>query len=207
MDTLSLDLTDATVAQAVMALQSTLGEHPGVELEILLGHDETIRHNLQRVLERHGRRVEALRNGSRWCLVVEAARRPVLVAAPAPAPAPAPLPPPVAPPVRVQPPVPPLLLLRSAFTPGDPALGRRLLLGVLQATGRDTPWIGLAHEAMELLEDPAAMQVLEGCQRRGVPVRLSRESLMFLGGDPGPFEILEDSLWQRLLGRGEINLV
>jgi len=199
MEILTLELLDTTVGQAVMELQAALAQNPTATLEILLGPDETIRHNILRVLEKHGRRVESRRQGSIWHLEVAGSRStappvPVVAAVPALPPAP-------------RPSVHPVLLLRSAFTPGDPALGRRLLLGVLQSLGGDTPWVGLAHQGIELLEDPAAVKVLRGCQDRGIPVRLSSESLLFLGGDPGPFEVMEDQEWQRLLGRGTINLV
>lgn len=199
METLTLELLDTTVGQAVMELQTALSQNPVAALEILLGPDETIRHNIVRVLEKHGRRVESRRQGSIWHLEVAGSR-----SAPPSAPVVAPIP---ALPAAPRPTIHPVLLLRSAFTPGDPALGRRLLLGVLQTLGGDTPWVGLAHQGIELLEDPTALQVLRGCQDRGIPVRLSSESLLFMGGDPGPFEVMEDQEWQRLLGRGAINLV
>ena len=48
-----------------------------------------------------------------------------------------------------------------------------------------------------------------GCaalRARGVPVLVSRESQLF-PEEPGGFEILEDSRWQRLAGRGEITIL
>lgn len=199
METLTLELLDTTVGQAVMELQAALSQNPMAAIDIVLGPDETIRHNLLRVLERNGRRVESRRRGSIWHLEVSGTKQ-TAPTAPAPKAAPVPMPPP-------KPAAQPILLLRSAFTPGDPALGRRLLLGVLQGLDGEIPWVGLAHQGIDLLEDPAAVQVLRGCQDRGIPVRLSSESLLFLGGDPGPFEVMEDQEWQRLLGRGGINLV
>ena len=197
METLTLELLDVTVSKAVMELQAALSQYPHAPMQIRLGPDEMIRHNLLRILERSGRRVESQRRGSNWHLEVAPARE----TAPLPPPVAIPLPPPPRP-LRQ-----PLLLLRSAFTPGDPALGRRLLLGVLQSLGSETPWIGLAHQGIDLLDDPAALQVLQACQDRGIPVRLSSESLLFLGGDPGPFEVMEDSQWQRLLGQGSLTVV
>jgi hypothetical protein len=68
------------------------------------------------------------------------------------------------------------------------------------------PWLGLALDALELLEDPPAMALLEQLQARGTPVRISRESQLF-SLEPAPFDIMEDSQWQRLAGRGEITLL
>lgn len=195
METLTLELLDTTVGQAMMELQAVLRQNPATALYIVLGPDETIRHNLLRLLEKHGRQVESHRQGSTWHLEVSGTRTAVL---PLPATSPSPCP---------KPSIKPVLVLRSAFTPGEPSLGRRLLLGVLQSLGSGTPWLGLAHQGIELLEDPMAMQVLAGCQDRGIPVRLSSESLLFMGGDPGPFEVMEDQEWQRLLGRGDLTLV
>ena len=203
METLTLELLDVTVSQAVMELQAALSQHPLDPIQILLGPDEMIRHNLLRILERSGRRVESRRHGSLWQLDVASTE--ARIPHPPPVAIPLPVPPPLA--IPVAPAHKPILLLRSAFTPGDPALGRRLLLGVLQTLSGEIPWIGLAHQGIDLLEDPTAVQVLRGCQDRGIPVRLSSESLLFLGGDSGPFEVMEDQEWQRLLGRGGINLV
>jgi hypothetical protein len=101
----------------------------------------------------------------------------------------------------------PLLLLRSAFVPGDRALGRRLLLGILRTVAPPTPWLALAHEALELLEDPQALEVLAGIRASGVPVRISRDSLAYMRLDPGPFEPMEDREWQSLAARGSVTLL
>jgi hypothetical protein len=49
------------------------------------------------------------------------------------------------------------------------------------------------------------MALLQALQARGTPVRISRESQLFPREDG--FEILEDSLWQRLAGRGGLTLL
>jgi hypothetical protein len=100
----------------------------------------------------------------------------------------------------------PLLLTRSHFGQGGQDIGRRLLLGVLRELDPAVPWLGLALDALELLEDPQAMALLEQLQARGTPVRISRESQLF-SLEPAPFDIMEDSQWQRLAGRGEITLL
>ncbi|HWQ08741.1 MAG TPA: hypothetical protein VN436_06535, partial [Holophaga sp.] len=101
----------------------------------------------------------------------------------------------------------PLLLLRSAFTPGDRSLGRRLLIGLLEAVEPPVPWVGLAHEALDLLEDPMALEVLEAVQARGVPVRISRTSLAYERRAHAPFEILEDGEWQKLAALGGATII
>jgi len=112
---------------------------------------------------------------------------------PLPAPAPAAPPPP---PARL-----PILLTRSAL--GQGGAGRRGLLGILRELDPGVPWLCLALDAVELLEDPQAVRLLEDLRKRGIEVRVSRESQLFPTGD-GAFELMEDSQWQRLAGRGEI---
>ena len=68
------------------------------------------------------------------------------------------------------------------------------------------PWVGLALEALDLLEDPEALALLAALRARGIPVLVSRESQLF-PAEPGGFDILEDSRWQRLAGRGEITIL
>jgi len=68
------------------------------------------------------------------------------------------------------------------------------------------PWLGLALDGLELLEDPQARAILEQLQARGTPVRISRESQLF-ALEPAAFEIMEDSRWQRLAGRGELTVL
>jgi len=76
---------------------------------------------------------------------------------------------------------------------------------VLRELDPAVPWVGLALDGLDLLDDPQAMALLQALQARGTPVRISRESQLFPREDG--FEILEDSLWQRLAGRGGLTLL
>jgi hypothetical protein len=80
-------------------------------------------------------------------------------------------------------------------------------LGVLKTLEPPLPWLGLAHDALELLHDPQAIAVLKELKERGVPIRISADSLLFHGLQPQPFETMPDAEWQSLLGRGEIVVV
>jgi hypothetical protein len=101
----------------------------------------------------------------------------------------------------------PVLLLRSAFAPGDRALGRRLLLETLSHLPTGTPWLCLAHQAVELLEDPMAQEVLQTLRSRGIPVRFSRISLTHAGLDAGNSEVMGDETWQKLLASGSVTVL
>jgi hypothetical protein len=197
MDILTLELFDVTVSQALTETSRALEQHPGLPVRVLLEGEEMVLHNLLRFLERQERKVVSTPMGSHWQLDIA----PVQPARPTPAlhPIPAPVLPLAAP--R------PLLVLRSAFVPGDRALGRRLLLGLLRAVEPPVPWVGLIHDAVELLEDPAALEVLAGLQKRGIPVRVSRESLGYLQREAPGFEVLEDPEWQRLAAQGQAVLL
>ncbi|MDR3683407.1 MAG: hypothetical protein P4L11_06740, partial [Geothrix sp.] len=159
MDILTLELLDVTVFQALLELRGLLADHPGEALRIR-GEDDLLRVNVTGFLEKQGRVVRHSRQGGRWELQVAQAARPVASA-----------PPPVAPLPR------PVLLLRGAFAPGDRALGRRLLLETLSHLAPGTPWLCLAHQAVELLEDPGALAILEDLRARGIPVHVSVSSL------------------------------
>ncbi len=190
MDILTLELRDVTVFQALVELRALLAEHPGEALRIV-GQDETLRVNVAGFLERQGLRPRATARGGTWELEVAAGRRPApapssLAAGPAPR---------------------PVLLLRSAFAPGDRALGRRLLLETLAYLEPGTPWLCLAHQALELLEDPVAVEVLAGVQARGIPVHVSLASLAQGEADPGSFAVVPDAGWQGLLARGGLNVL
>jgi hypothetical protein len=50
------------------------------------------------------------------------------------------------------------------------------------------------------------MGLLQQLQARGTPVRISRECQLFTL-EPAAFEIMEDSQWQRLAGRGELTIL
>jgi hypothetical protein len=190
MDILTLELLDVTVFQALLELRGLLGDHPGEALRIR-GEDELLRVNVAGFLEKQGRTVRSARQGGQWELQVAPAGRP----APAPPLSP---PPPAARPV---------LLLRSAFAPGDRALGRRLLLETLAHLESGTPWLCLAHQAVELLDDPGAVAVLEGLRARGIPVHLSVASLAHGGQEDGGFDLVPDAGWQKLLVRGAVTVL
>jgi len=194
MDILTLELLDVTVSQALTELSRVLERHPDLPLRVLLNGEETVLHNLLRFLERQHRKVVSTPVGSRWQLDVD----PVPKAAPHLQPLPSPV---ISTSAR------PLVLLRSALVPGDRALGRRLLLGILRAVAPPTPWLALAHEALELLEDPQALELLAGIRASGVPVKISKESLAYMRLDPGPFEAMEDREWQALAARGSVTLL
>jgi hypothetical protein len=188
MDILTLELRDVTVFQALVELRAILAEHPGEALRIV-GEDETLRVNLSEFLDRQGRNPRSSRQGGGWAIEVAEGARPT----PSP---------------QSQVPSPrPVLLLRSAFAPGDRALGRRLLLETLGHLEPRTPWLCLAHQALDLLEDPVALAVLEGIQDRGIPVRVSLASLAQGDLDPGAFAVVPDVEWQTLLARGALNVL
>jgi hypothetical protein len=191
MDFPTLELFDVTVSQAVLELNRLLDAHEG-RIRVLLGQDDMVRHNLLRILERRGRHAVATPAGDIWQLDV------------APGPSISSEVSPLGPRVLSRGPR-PLLLLRNTL--GEEPLGRRLLLGVLQAIPAELPWLGLALDALSLLADPRAMTVLTELQARGVPVRLSGESLMLSGAEVAPFEVMQDLEWQRLLARGELSVL
>lgn len=196
-DILTLELFDVTASQALRELQRALDAHGGLALRIS-GSEDMVLHNVRRFLERLGRVHRVVEQGPRaWRLDVDplaGGAEPVPAAALHPAF------------VESKPAPSPLLVLRSAFSPGDRVLGRRLLLGVLAAAGEGTPWVCLAHDALELLEDPGAMEVLEGLEARGVPVRVSEGSRAFHRLAP-PFASMADGEWQALAARGGLTVL
>ena len=209
MDILTLELFDVTVSEALREISRVIEAHPELPLRILLSGEEMLLHNVQRYLERQGRTAVPRREGNKWR--IDTAPR----NAPAPAPArvqetlprvvPAGA---VAAPVAPKPARPnPLLLTRSSLGSGNGGAGRRLLLGVLRELDPQVPWVGLALEALELLEDPEARSILAAIQARGTPVRISRQSLLFPDGPELAFEVVEDSLWQRLAGKGGLTIL
>jgi hypothetical protein len=186
MDILTLELLDVTVFQALLELRDMLAQHPGEPLRVR-GEDETLCLNVAAYLEKQGRPARQVRQGTHWELQVPSVPR--SAAAPPAASAPARL---------------PVVLLRSAFAPGDRALGRRLLLETLGHLAEGTPWLCLAHQAVELLEDPMAQEVLQTLRSRGIPVRFSRTSLAHAGLEAGASETMGDDVWQKLLAQGAV---
>lgn len=202
MDILTLELFDVTVSEALREIQRALEDHPALPLRILLGGDEMLRHNIQRFLERQGRSAQPRPDGARWRIEVGGApdlrlplATPPVIPIPAPAPAPA---------AHALPK--PILLTCSGLGRSPSAVGRRLLLGVLRELDPAVPWLTLALEGLELLDDSQALAVLEALQARGTQVRISRESQLF-PTEGGPFEVMEDTHWQRLAGRGELQII
>jgi hypothetical protein len=185
MDILTLELLDVTVFQALLELKGLLADHPGEALRIR-GEDDLLRVNVAGFLEKQGRTVRLVRQGGQWELQVASAARPTPAVAPA------------------VPAVHPVLLLRSAFAPGDRALGRRLLLETLAHLKSGTPWLCLAHQGVELLEDPGAVAILEGLRARGIPIHVSVSSLAHGGQDPAGFNLVSDDGWQKLLVEGGV---
>ncbi len=205
MDILTLELFDVTVSEALREVNRVLEDHPGLPLRIVIGGDEMLLHNVQRFLERSGRTATPFREGSGWRVETAstAAQPPAL--APAPARAVEPVARVVPAPSKASPR--PLLLTRASLGAGNGGVGRRLLLGVLRELDPQVPWLGLALEATGLLEDAEALALLTALQERGTPVRISRGSLLFPDGPEGAFEVIEDSQWQRLAGKGELTVL
>jgi hypothetical protein len=183
-DILTLELFGVTASQALRELGRVLDRDPGIPLRIV-GEDETVLHNVQRLLERRFRPFRLVSSDVRaWRVDAEA--KPTAT-------------------VPEHPP-PPVVVLRSAFTPGDRALGRRLLLGVLSRIRPGTPWVCLAHEALELLEDPAAQEILDGLQARGITVSVSEGSRAYHRLETA-FQVLEDVVWQDLAAKGAVTVI
>jgi hypothetical protein len=188
MDILTLELLDVTVFQALLELRGLLADHPGQAMRIR-GEDDLLRVNVTGFLEKQGRIVRPVRQGAQWELQVAQAVRPAPLASPA------------APALR------PVLLLRGAFAPGDRALGRRLLLETLAHLEPGTPWLCLAHQGVELLEDPGAVAILAGLRAKGIPVHVSISSLAHGGQEDAGFDLVPDEGWQKLLALGGVTVL
>jgi hypothetical protein len=188
MDILTLELLDVTVFQALLEVRGLLADHPGEAMRIR-GEDDLLRANVTGFLEKQGRTVRPVRQGGQWELQVAQAVRS------------APMVPPVTPVLR------PVLLLRGAFAPGDRALGRRLLLETLAHLEPGTPWLCLAHQAVELLEDPVAVAILEGLKGKGIPIHVSVASLAHGGQEDAGFDVVPDEGWQKLLAKGSVTVL
>ncbi len=188
MDILTLELLDVTVFQALLELKTLLADHPGEAMRIR-GEDDLLRVNVVGFLEKQGRTARTVRQGGQWEVLVAQASRAIPLVSPS------------------APTLPPVLLLRSAFAPGDRALGRRLLLETLAHLEPGTPWLCLAHAAVELLDDPGAVAILEGLKGRGIPVHVSASSLAHGGQETAGFDLIPDEGWQKLLGRGGVTVL
>lgn len=189
MDILTLELLDVTVFQALLELRDLLAEHPGEALRVR-GGDDLLCLNVASYLERQGRPARQIRQGDQWELQVPSVPR----ANPAPS-------------VPSRPAPAPVLVLRSAFAPGDRALGRRLLLETLGHVPAGTPWVCLAHQAIELLDDPLALEVFQQLRGRGIAIRLSQGSLVHAGVSAGASEVMGDETWQCLLSQGAVTVL
>jgi hypothetical protein len=183
MDILTLELLDVTVYQALLALREHLQAHP-LEAFRVTGQDEVVRGNVVRFLEKQGRHVDPSTQGRSWVLTVESlgSARGSLVRRP------------------------PVLITRAALTPGDRALGRQLLLGVLRNLDRGVAWVCLAHEALDLLEDPIAQEALERLREDGLAIFVSEASQSWRG-EAAAFPLMKDEVWQEALGKGELTLI
>jgi hypothetical protein len=188
MDILTLELLDVTVFQALLEVRGLLADHPGEAMRIR-GEDDLLRVNVTGFLEKQGRTVRPVRQGGQWELQVAQAVRSSPMASPA------------APVLR------PVLLLRGAFAPGDRALGRRLLLETLAHLEPGTPWLCLAHQAVELLDDPGAVAILEDLKAKGIPIHVSVASLAHGGQEDAGFDLVPDEGWQKLLVRGGVTVL
>jgi len=196
MDIITLELFDLTVSQAVIEVQRAFEAHPASAFRIVLD-EEPHRHNVIKLLDKHGRDYSACSKGPLVTIDVKATKKPMLTAAP----------------VRVIPAEPklaptqsilPILVLSSAIGTGDPLTGRRLLLDILRRADRQIPWICVAHEGALLFRDAASLKVLQGLVASGVSVRVSRDCMMFHPDEAKGFEMMEDSEWQTLLLKGKV---
>ena len=193
MDILTLELFDVPASEALRELQRALDAHRGLPLRVN-GADDMLLHNVRRFLDRNGRVFRMVQEGPKaWRLEVDAqAAEPAQALRPAFQ--------------EVKTNLRPVLVLRSAFLPGDRVLGRRLLLGVLAAVADGTPWVCLGHDALDLLEDAAAMEILEGLEARGIRICVSEGSRAYHLLAP-PFASMADEEWQPLAARGDLTIL
>jgi hypothetical protein len=193
MSIVTIELFDLTVSQAVMEVQRALESHSDSAFRIVL-EDETHKYNVVKLLDKRGRSYKTKIQGSIETIEVGAIRK---SAYPAPA---------VVIPAAAKPkpdPIKPVLVLSGSLGDGDKIIGRRLLLEIIRRADKRIPWIGIAHEGASLLGDQAGLKTLKGIQASGVPVRVSRECMMFHPEEASGFETMEDSEWQALLLAGK----
>ncbi|MDR2561469.1 MAG: hypothetical protein LBC63_06845 [Holophagales bacterium] len=190
MDVVTIELFDLTVSQALQEVQRVMDANPASAIRILLD-DEMHKHNVIKLLDKHGRAVELSSSGQLVTIDVKAINRPKLTP-------PAQVIPADYKPLRTQ----PVLILSGSIGAGDPNMGRRLLLEILRRADKQIPWVGIAFEGGVLLRDPAGAKVLRGLVSAGVPVKVSRECQMFYPDETEGFEVMEDSEWQTMLLKG-----
>lgn len=205
MDILTLELFDLTISQALIEVRNALQKH-NCRIRILLPLDDMLRINLERLIEREGRQGQTHQVGSVFQMDLPVSQRPPFTPPPAtPLPAPVPLPAPI---LHVETGAPRhFLLLHSAYSPGERALGRQLLLGVLEQIEAKGQSLALAHSALELLEDPRAMEILLDLQAKGVKIQVSAGSLRYHGLQACPFPVVDDALWQKSLAQGLLQVL
>lgn len=192
MDIITLELFDLTVSQAMLEVQRVLKTHPGSPIRIVLD-DEMHKLNVVKLLEKQGRSVSISVQGQLETIDVKGEKRPTF------------LPPAAVIPIEPKPaPIPPVLILSGSIGIGDQTMGRRLLIEVLRRADKQIPWIGIAHEGAAILRDPAGFKLLQNLAASGVPVRVSKESMMFYPEETSTFEAMEDSEWQTLMLKGNI---
>jgi len=190
MDIVTIELFDLTVSQALQEVQRAMDANPTSALCIMLD-DEMHKHNVIKLLDKHGRALELSSSGQLVTIDVKGINKPKLLP-------PAQIIPADYKPARTQ----PVLILSGSIGAGDPNMGRRLLLEILRRADKQIPWVGIAFEGGKLLRDPAGAKALRDLASGGVPVRVSRECRMFYPDETAGFEVMEDSEWQTLLLKG-----
>ena len=192
MDTITIELFDLTVSQALIEVQRVLDTNQNSAVQIVLD-DDTHKRNVIKLLDKYGRTVNVRTQGQLVIIDVVALKRPAY------------MPPAVIIPAEPkQAPIKPVLVLSGSIGIGDPLMGRRLLLEVLKRADKQIPWIGIAYEGASILKDSASLKVLRNLAASGVSIRVSKECMMFYSEEASGFEVMEDSEWQMLLIKGNI---
>jgi len=192
LDIVTIELFDLTVSQALLEVQRVLDTHPGSAIRVVLD-DETHKRNVIKLLDKYGRTINVHTHGQIATIDVNAIKKPTF------------LPPAVIVPVEPKPaPIPPVLILSGSIGIGDPLIGRRLLLEVLKRADKHIPWIGIAYEGASILTDPTGLKVLKNLRASGISVRVSRDCAMFHPEEADGFEVMEDSVWQAPLLKGNV---
>jgi hypothetical protein len=205
MDIPILELFDLTVSQAVLEVQKALDAGRGASLQIVMD-DDTHRRNVVKLLNKHGRAFREQAKGALVTIDVDAMKvlkKPELLR-----PSSVPIFVTHADQLQVAPATqastPPVLIVSGTIGAGDRNTGRRLLLELLRRADKSIPWVGLAFEGASLLRDRDGLRALQGVKATGVPVRVSRECVMFNPDESASFDVMEDSEWQGLLLKGKV---